>query len=231
MKIVGFGDSFVYGSELQNNDDGDKSWVAQCAEKLGAHYETTSVPGCGNDNISMQILTYFANNSKENTLAVINWTWGARYDFFVSGKEQWTTLGLSCVPSKLAPLVGLEQAEKVLEFYNTYAGKSILWDRWRSLQTIYTTQQFLKLHNISSVQTYMDANLWDTQWHAPEYIRTLQDLTKEPLQTFEGESFLDWSYTNGFEVTEEGLHPLEQAHKAACELWVDIYKQSLNKYN
>ena len=231
MKIVGFGDSFVYGSELQNNDDGDKSWVAQCAEKLGAHYETTSVPGCGNENISMQILTYFATNPKENTLAVINWTWGARYDFFVSGKEQWTTLGLSCVPSKLAPLVGLEQAEKVLEFYNTYAGKSILWDRWRSLQTIYTTQQFLKLHNISSVQTYMDANLWDTKWHAPEYIRTLQDLTKEPLQTFEGESFLDWSYTNGFEVTEIGLHPLEQAHAAACELWVVVYEQDLNKYN
>ena len=231
MKIVGFGDSFVYGSELQNNNDGDKSWVAQCAKKLGAHYETTSVPGCGNENISMQILTYFATNPKENTLAVINWTWGARYDFFVSGKEQWTTLGLTCVPSKLAPLVGLEQAEKVLEFYNIYAGKSILWDRWRSLQTIYTTQQFLKLHNISSVQTYMDANLWDTKWHAPEYIRTLQDLTKEPLQTFEGESFLDWSYTNGFEVTEIGLHPLEQAHAAACELWVVVYEQDLNKYN
>ena len=47
----------------------------------------------------------------------------------------------------------------------------------------------------------------------------------------EGESFLDWSYTNGFEVTEIGLHPLEQAHAAACELWVGVYEQALNKYN
>jgi len=231
MKIVGFGDSFVYGSELQNNDNGDKSWVAQCAKKLGADYETTSVPGCGNENISMQILTYFANNPKENTLAVINWTWGARWDFYIPGKEKWTTLGLSCVPSILEPLVGIDEATKILEFYNKYPGYSTLWDKFRTLQTIYSSQQFLKLHNITSVQTYMDYEMWDTKWHAPDYIRTLQDLTKEPLQTFEGESFLDWSYTNGFEVTDIKLHPLEQAHAAACELWVGVYEQALNKYN
>ena len=64
MKLVGFGDSFVYGSELKREKH---SWVSQCAERIGADYETTAVPGCGNDNISMQILTYFANNLKENT--------------------------------------------------------------------------------------------------------------------------------------------------------------------
>ena len=175
----------------------------------------------------MQILTYFANNPKENTLAVINWTWGARWDFYVPGKEKWTTLGLSCVPSKLAPLVGLDEATKILEFYNKYPGYSTLWDKFRTLQTIHSSQQFLKLHNIPSVQTYMDSEMWDTKWHAPEYIRTLQDLTKEPLQTFKGESFLDWSYTNGFEVTAVGLHPLKDAHAAACDLWVDVYEQAL----
>ena len=165
---------------------------------------------------------------KENTLAVINWTWGLRYDFFISGVEKWTTLGLSCVPSKLEPLIGLPQAEKVLEFYNTYAGKSILWDRWRSLQTIYTSQQFLKLHNIKSVQTYMDYMLWDTEHHCPDYIKILQDLTKTELYTFEGKNFLDWSYDHGFEVTEEYWHPLEDAHKAASKLWLNTYQGVLN---
>ena len=70
--------------------------------------------------------------------------------------------------------------------------------------------------------------MWDTQWHAPEYVRTLQDLTKEPLQTFEGKNFLDWSYKHGFEVTQEGLHPLEDAHEAASELWLNTYQGVLN---
>jgi hypothetical protein len=226
-KIVGFGDSFVFGSELANNNDGQQSWIAQAARQLGVEYETLAVPGCGNENISRQILTYFSNNPSDNVLAVINWTWGARWDFYVPGQEEWTTLGLTCVPSKLAPLVGLKEAEKVLEFYNKYPGHSTLWDKFRTLQTIYSSQQFLKQLNIPSIQTYMDAEMWDTTWHAPDYIKTLQDLTKDPLQTFEGLTLLDWSYKNGFTVTEPGLHPLEDAHKAACKLWVDIYAQAL----
>lgn len=227
-KIVGFGDSFVFGSELKNNTDGSKSWIAQAAKNLGCEYSTDATPGCGNENISRQILTYFSNNPTNDVLAVINWTWGARWDFYVPGKETWTTLGLSCVPSKLAPLVGLEEAEKVLEFYNKYPGHSTLWDKFRTLQTIYSTQQFLKHINVPSIQTYMDAEIWDTTWHAPDYIKTLQDLTKEPLQTFEGLTFLDWSYKHGFAVTDPGLHPLEDAHQAACALWQDRYKQAVN---
>jgi hypothetical protein len=69
----------------------------------------------------------------------------------------------------------------------------------------------------------MDAEMWDVTWHAPDYIKTLQDLTKEHLQTFEGLTFLDWSYKNGFTVTDPGLHPLEDAHLAACKLWQPIY--------
>lgn len=226
-KIVGFGDSFVFGSELANNDDGQLSWLGQASRQLNVEYETYAVPGCGNENISRQILTYFSNNPSDNVLAVINWTWGARWDFYVTGKETWTTLGLSCVPPKLAPLVGLDEAEKILEFYNKYPGNSTTWDKFRTLQTIYATQQFLKQLNVPSVQTYMDAEMWDTTWHAPDYIRTLQDLTREPLQTFEGLTFLDWSYKNGFTVTEPGLHPLEDAHAAACELWVDRYRHAL----
>jgi hypothetical protein len=227
-KIVSFGDSFVFGSELKNNDTGNKSWIGQAAKNLGVDYETLAVPGCGNENISRQILTYFSNNPGNNVLAIINWTWGARWDFYVPGVETWTTLGLSCVPSKLAPLVGLEEAEKVLEFYGKYPGHSTLWDKFRTLQTIYSSQQFLKHLNVPSIQTYMDDEMWDITWHAPDYIKTLQDLTKEPLQTFEGLTFLDWSYKHGFTVTDPGLHPLEDAHSFASELWQPIYAKALN---
>jgi hypothetical protein len=226
-KIVSFGDSFVFGNELKNNNDGSQGWIGLAAKQLGVEYQTWAVPGCGNENISRQILTYFSNNPSDDVLAVINWTWGARWDFYIPNVETWTTLGLSCVPSKLAPLVGLDEAEKVLEFYNKYPGHSTLWDKWRTLQTIYSSQQYLKSLGVTTIQTYMDAEMWDTTWHAPDYIVTLQNLTREPLKDFEGKTFLDWSWAHGFAVTDPGLHPLEEAHAAACKLWIDCYRQAL----
>jgi hypothetical protein len=228
-KIVSFGDSFVFGSELKNNDNGSRSWIGQAAEKLNVDYQTLAVPGCGNENIARQILHYFSNNSAESTLAVINWTWGARWDFYIPGVEQWTTLGLTCVPSRLAPLIGHKEAESVLEFYNKYPGHSTLWDKWRSLQTMFAIQNFLQMHGIVNVQTYMDYEIWDTTWHCPDYVKTLQDLTKHQMQTFEGKNFLDWSRDHDFEVTSPGLHPLEQAHDAACKLWIECYRQKLEQ--
>ena len=137
------------------------------------------------------------------------------------------SLGLTCVPSKLEPLIGLNEAEKVLDFYNKYPGHSTLWDKWRTLQTIYSAQQFLKSIDVPYIQTYMDYEMWDNTWHAPSYIKKLQSLTKDSLELFEGQNFLDWSKSRGFAVTDPGWHPLESAHNAACELWVNRYAQLL----
>jgi hypothetical protein len=226
-KIVSFGDSFVFGSELKNNDYGDQAWVGLAANKLGVEYETLSVPGCGNENITRQILTYFSNNPSKDTLAVINWTWSARWDFYISDVETWTTLGLNCVPSRLAQYVPLSEAKKILEFYKNYPGNSTLWDKTRSLQTIYASQQYLKSLGVTNIQTFMDFEIMDQEWHAPDYIKTLQSLTKDSLTNFEGKSFLDWSYAHGFAVTDTGLHPLEDAHAAAKDLWISTYAKAL----
>ena len=226
-KIVSFGDSFVYGSELQNNNDGSKSWIGQAAQRLAVDYETRSIPGCGNEAIARQIYSYFSNNPSQDVLAVINWTWGARWDFYVTGHEQWTTLGLTCVPSKLKPLVGQEEAEKILEFYKNYPGNSTLWDKWRTLQAIYGAQQYLNGLDVVSVQTFMDYEMWDDTWHAPDYIRNLQSMTRGVLENFQGRNFLDWSWDRGYKVTDPGWHPLEQAHENACELWIDRYRTLL----
>ena len=52
MKIVSFGDSFVWGSELEDNPTGNRAWPGLIAAELGTEYATFAEPGCGNDTIA-----------------------------------------------------------------------------------------------------------------------------------------------------------------------------------
>jgi hypothetical protein len=227
-KIVSFGDSFVFGSEQENNSDGSLGWIGRAAKKLGVDYHTSSVPGCGNDHIARQVYSWFANDSADNTLAVINWTWTNRWDFYIVEHETWITLGPTCVPEKLKHLVERTEAQDMIDFYKTRANSSIVWNKFRNLQTIYAVQTYLKQRNVRVIQTYMDDLLFDQTYHAPDYIQELQALVKPAMQTFEGKNFVEWSHANGFEVTPPpGDHPLEEAHAAACDLWIDVYRQAL----
>jgi len=228
-KIVSFGDSFIFGSELEDNRDGSKAWPGLAAVQLEVDYETRAIPGCGNENIARQVLDYFHNNSKHDVLAIINWTWAIRWDFYLTQNESWVTLGPTCVPQKLDQVLGWSEAERVIKFYNDYPGHSTIWDRYRTLQPIYAVQQYLKANNITAIQTYMDYDIFDREFHAPGYIQELQDLTQVDMLDFEGQNFLDWSRSRGFKVTEPGWHPLRLAHEAACKLWQDTYAQALNR--
>ena len=226
-KIVSFGDSFIFGSELKDNDNGHKAWPGIIAKSLGCEYKTHAVPGCGNDHIARQILSWFANNPTDDTLAVINWTWMCRWDFYIVEHETWITLGPTCVPEKLKNLVDQTKAEDMIEFYKHRANSSLLWNKIRNLQTIWSTQCYLRLKGINCIQTYMDYEMFNTQWHAPDYVQELQRLVLPDLQLFEGKNFVDWSHQQGFHVTVEDNHPLEQAHNKSAELWKDIYKDKL----
>lgn len=227
-KIVSFGDSFVFGSELKHNDNGTRGWIGQAAGQLDVEYKTFSVPGCGNDHIARQIYSYFGSHDTCDTLAVINWTWMSRWDFYISEHETWITLGPTCVPEKLKDLVSRAEATDMIEFYKHRANSSITWNKVRNLQTIYAAQQYMKHKGIQSIQTYMDYLLFDTECHAPDYIQELQKLVQPAMTNFEGQNFVDWSRTNGFVVTDPGLHPLEDAHSAAKTLWADTYARLLN---
>lgn len=219
-KIVSFGDSFIFGSELPSFMD---AWPGQIAQELGAKYETWAVPGCGNEHIARQVYTYFANNPVEDTLAVVNWTWGSRWDFYVGSAEQWITLGPTCVPRKLDGILEDAEAERLINFYQDYPGASTLWEKYRALQTMFAVQGYLKHKGIKSIQTYMDSEIFDQTWHAPDYVRELQSLVQPELKTFAGQTFLEWSRSNGFEVTEPGWHPLKPAHTAASKYWLEEY--------
>lgn len=226
LKIVSFGDSFIYGSELENNHDGSNAWPGLAAKELGYEYKTCAIPGCGNESIAIQIFEYFASAPVKDTLAVINWTWTQRWDFYIKDHETWITLGPTCVPEKLANVVDRVQGQRLVEFYNDYANSSLLWNKFRTLQTVANVQQYLNNKGIVNIQTYTDRHMFDTQWHAPDYIKELQGIVKPAMSDWNDLTFLEWCDSQGFYKTPT-LHPLEDAHQAAAEFWADTYKKAI----
>lgn len=282
-KIVSFGDSFTFGSELENNNDGSKAWPGLIAKKLKLSYTTMSEPGCGNEAITRQIYTYFSQNPSDDVVAIVNWTWTMRWDFyittpikqtferelikkFVTEKDynciagsdwpsyadicngvasdnpaveeeidnflntynktdngKWITLGPTCVPSKLDFLSSFK-AQSLINIYNDFYKESLLWHRYRSLQSIFAAQQYLKNKNIKSIQTYMDYDMLNSEHQelTPSYILELQNLVKDDLGLFDyGRNFLDWARSMNYAITPSpGDHPLEQAHEHAANLYL-----------
>jgi len=226
-KIISFGDSFVFGSEIPGNDDGALAWPGLAARDLRCDYETRSVPGCGNDAIARQIYSYFAGHHSDDTLAVINWTWTQRWDFYIRTHETWITLGPTCVPASLRELVDEVQGQRLIDFYADYANSSLLWNKTRSLQTIFAAQQYLDRRGVVSIQTYMDHHLFDTTCHAPDYVTELQDLVRPGMQSWDGMNFLDWCRQRGHQITHPGDHPLLPAHQDAANFWKERYVHAL----
>lgn len=267
-KIASFGDSFIFGSEIIDNVSGHRAWPGLIAKRLGCDYTTSAVPGCGNESIAQQIYHYFSQHDPEDTLAVINWTWCMRWDFYLQASDRWVTLGPTCVPGKLESMLTQDQAIRLIGIYRDYVGPSDQMNRFRSLQAIYAVQSWMQDRGIKSIQTYMDESLFspalgtrldhyrafrDDSWPdcteekdlgllpdhikneveqdyqkniMPDFVTALQDKIRPRLETFQGQTFLDWSYRHRFEVTEL-LHPLESAHDAAADLWEDRYRQAL----
>lgn len=220
-KIISFGDSFVFGNELPNNLDGSSAWPGIAARELGCDYQTVAVAGCSNENIAKQIYTYFSNNTAENTLAVINWTWCMRWDFFLKESDCWVTLGPTCVPGKLEHLIGEKKAQDLVSFYQAHLEPSYVWNMFKSLQSIYAVQCWLKHRGILNVQTYMDISMIkdvpvnrvehygaykDQSW--PD-VRTEQDFSKLPSHILDeiDRDFYNQSTPDYVDVLRKAVEP------------------------
>jgi len=273
-KIVSFGDSFIFGSEIENNENGELAWPGIAAKEMDLDYETLAIPGCGNESITRQIFDYFSKNKKDNALAVINWTWKMRWDYPVDTMtDKWTGLGPTCVPSKIDKFFNLNDCNEIIQFYKKYISENDRFNISRSLISMHSAQNYLIQNNIPNVQTMIDytiidnCNVIDLEFYdanrdsvwpvckseseldsLPSYIleelhtvlsknsqvswiEEIRKTIEKNIDYFpENMSFLEWAYHNQFDITEEGLHPLLEAHTSAANFWVDKYKQLIEKY-
>lgn len=104
MKLVGFGCSFTYGSELQSQeiDPSDhwantryrheNCWLGRLASRLDCHYDNLAEPANSNMAIAQQVSNYFLNirNPSEHIVICVAWTERTRFSWY---DKQWTHNG------------------------------------------------------------------------------------------------------------------------------------------
>lgn len=223
MKLKSFGCSFVYGNDLSDDSYGKKwaqpsqlTWPALVADQLGRSYECYAKPGAGNLYILQQVLTQSALE-QDNTVYIINWTWSERFDYIISAgdhaREKWETL---------CPISTSRIAK---EYYKNF--HSELQDKLTSLVYIKSAIDCLEQKNIKFFMTYMDDIIFDRRWHAPISVSSLQDQVMPYMNSFDGTTFLNWSRQHNFAISET-LHPLDPAHRAACDYILPKIKNALD---
>lgn len=223
MKLKSFGCSFIYGTDLaDNNKEGTHprpsrlTWPALIAQQLGMFYQCHAMPGTGNLSILDQILRQIECDSVES-FYVIGWTYIDRFDFDSNTqpdrREKWSTLRPG-------------HKGKLEEFYYKNLHSETI-DKLRSLSYVDTAINALKQKNIPFFMIYQDELLLDQRWHCPPSVINLQTKVESYLHNFDGKPFITWSRDCGYKISETA-HPLEEAHRAAADLMLPLVKQSLN---
>jgi len=209
MKLKSFGCSFTYGSDLADCTDHQHScltWPALMAKKLDLVYECHAWPGIGNLQIAELILKHALILSQD--FFVIGWTWIDRFDYVDATTNKWLTI----LP-----------ADSDIITKNYYKDlHSEYRDKLTNLMYIKLVVDKLNLAGIPFVMTYTDELLFDQRWHANEAIIDLQESIKPYMTTFEDQSFLQWSRSNGYPESER-WHPLEQAHRTAADYMISVF--------
>ena len=222
MKIAAFGDSFIFGNELQDipelfpvgynfSKSSKLTYPALLATKLKLDYQCYAYPGVGNQWLLNQIISCIKQN-KNQVLYIINWTWIDRFDYHDKDKNdyhKWSTV---------RPSLDNQTVDK---FYYKNLHSELL-DKTLSLGQIYQAICALESNSCKYLMTYMDNLIFDTQWHAPENILFLQNQIKNKLYNYNGKNFIDWAKVNGYDFGRYN-HPLEQAHAAAGELMIKVF--------
>ena len=101
MKLIGFGCSFTYGSELidPNIDEWDRHhsntayrerhcWLGELADRLDIDYVNLAEPGASNYSIQEKFASYI-HNAEDNVIICVGWTNHLRNSWWSDREQRW----------------------------------------------------------------------------------------------------------------------------------------------
>lgn len=229
MVLKSFGCSFIFGTDL--HDDGrdgpvatpsNVTYPALLAKKLDMEYRCHARPGAGNFEIANRVMNEIRDS--EPSFFIINWTYIDRFSFINDKRPRLNRHNIMQWDSILP--VDLDDRAK---FYYKEIHTQ-LRDKIETLLSVKSSLDCLRACGIPFLMTWTDSLMWETQWLCPTSIEWLQTEISPYLRDFEGLSFLDWSRSKGFQISDM-MHPLEPAHEAAANLLISDCLQLIKSYD
>lgn len=203
MIVVAGGDSFVFGSELQ--DCGPhyslSTFPALLSKDIG-QYVCVAWPGYGNDGIARSVIQKCERLKDQEKVVIVSWTFPGRYEFRYTYDTQqrnspwytitpWTTATIDTMQKEFvntnsdvlahhiesterAKNTGVADFAKV--FYQ-HVGSSEYWEIYSTLKEIVYLQNYLKINNIPYLFTCADNCIFNnyTCNNADDTIKSLTD--------------------------------------------------------
>ena len=220
-RIVSFGDSFTWGSDLQDADTSQlhpagyshSTWPALLAKHLNIDYASYSLGGCSNPSIArwvQSVLNFPKHEQLTSTdLVIVNWTWIDRWEYFDYDRKDWVYVN---------PYDSNTDAQTFYKNIHTEYGA-----KFDSLRSVDWTLRTLKDYNIDCFFTCLDPMLVNQDYlFGRGDMRTAFKSVTPAINWFDGKGFYDWAVDNGY-PTGETDHPTELAHQQAFEYIRDNY--------
>lgn len=204
-KLVAFGDSFTFGSELSDQDDefhSNLTWSALTAKNLNFEYECMAIGGSSNQGILRSLINYLQYNMKPDCVIAIMWTFTSRFEYHDLKSNDWKNV------SSL-----MEKYDTDVKNFYKIIGNNEINELYTSYLSFLTAQQLLKSKSIPYIFTTADSGLFDRFFSKNnETVYALSQLMDMNNWFFIDTKlgFFDWGHKH-FKVGEL-LHPLDEAH-------------------
>lgn len=240
MILVAGGDSFIWGSELRDTNEGKNhsysTFPALLASWTDMEYHCAAHPGNSNGAIARNTVSACRALATQDKIVVVSWTFGQRYEFrfnYDTGERtgpwysisSWTTETKENIRAYMKNLneiildhhiKNVERAERtgVAEFARTFfkhVGNSQYYELYSTFKEIVFLQNYLKVNNIPYLFTTAD-------WQQINYNNSKDQYLEDLYES------IDW---NNWYFFPPGTEPNETKNQRGFYQWAVENKYSI----
>jgi hypothetical protein len=220
--IVGFGDSWTFGSELDRPQE--QSWVAQLASKLDCEHVNQSCPASSIGHLTVQLFDFIKKDYTDyKKIFMVGLSGSTRYLTYNNSRNEFanitpdTVYSTSDIYPNGQPPQTLDHMRELLKQTYMYV-EHTEYNKFLATQTIFLFQQYCYQHNIDVVFfSYFDKINFDK-----ELVNTDIIYPTSITQALTGSEYSQETMTHEYFLGKL-FHPNIAGHAKIAELLKDYY--------
>lgn len=226
--LVGFGDSWTFGSELDRPQT--QSWVVQLADMLDAEPLNLGTPASSISHLSTQLFDFIKHNLNPDrrTIFAVGLTGLTRYLSYSNAQQEF----INITPEAVYRTTNIHQSGRppeVVAHMNTYAKDTYrlvedpIYNEFLACQAIFQIQQFAQYNEIDNIYfSYFDQLTTDTFGHIL-YKHNIYPVTI--AQALTGSKYAIPAIRSNEYFEGKLFHPNILGHTRIAELLKEFYDQ------